>query len=452
MSPLALVALLLIAGVVGLVALRLLWSRWPTLTIILLLVGVYTNRYKWNVGPVNIRTEQIVILLLAGLIALRWVWYGRPLRAPLPGWYAVGWWATLAFATFLHAPGPGPLARHVIRLGIMVLAFFVTVNLLEQLEDWHTLVRALFVLGIIEAAWGIFARLVYAWDFGTISVAGIVLQSPLNLGIQVTTSLPVPVPYGTIEEGNIFGSTMGALLLFSLAAWMNPTERLPRRWTSIGLALFALAWVLSLARGAWLSVLLVLPLFWVLYPSTPEARLKHLGILILVAPVGMGLLALALFALPATTPVVARLQTLTQLGADPTFNLRMERWVIAWELIKVHPLIGWGPGSFEQLVGIQRFASAWLDSLTIKTVQEAGLMGLAFFYAFWGLSLGEGIYALLTGRGSTYRGPLLGLVLGGLVLFLAYHATDATWLGYMWVWLGTVASHPEGLWTRYDGT
>ncbi len=445
-------ALLLILGVLGFAGIRLLWLHWPTWPIMLLLVGIYTNRYKWNVGPVNVRIEQLVILLLAGMIALRWAWQGRSLRAPLPGWYAVGWWATLAFATVLHAPEPGPLLRHVVRLGIMVLAFFVAVNLVQSPHDWYTLVRGLFLLGALEAAWGIFARLIYAWDFGTVTLAGFVLQSPLNLGIQVTTSLPVPVPYGTIEEGNIFGSTMGALLLLALALWTNPTAVLSKRWAGIGLILFTVAWLLSLARGAWLSVLLVLPLFWLLYPRTSEQRLTHLGALILVAPVGVGLLALALFVLPPTTPIVARLQTLTQLGTDPTFNLRMERWVIAWELIKVHPLIGWGPGSFEQLVGIQRFARAWLDSLTIKSVQEAGLIGLLFFYGFWGSSLGEAVHALLKGRGHSYRGILLGLVLGGMTLFLAYHATDATWLGYMWVWLGALISHPESFWIHDEAT
>ncbi len=451
MTPVGL--LVLVAGLsLGLLGLALLWRRWPTLALFLLLVGVYTNRYKWEVGPVSIRTEQVIVLLLGGLIALRWAWRGKPIRFPLPGGYAIGWWLALAMATALYAPAPLGVLRHVIRLGLMVGVFFVTVNLLPTSRDWYTLVRGLFFLGLLEGAWGLLARVVYTWDFGTVTLGGYTLTAPLNLGIQVTTSLPVPVPYGTLEEGNIFGSTMGALLLLSLGLWIQPLPPISRRWAAVGVGVTGLAWLLSLARGAWLGVVLVLPLFWVLAPRSGTQRLSHMGVLLVLAPLALAVLAALLIVLPPSSPIIARLQTFTQLSADPTFNLRMERWIDAWNDIRLRPFIGWGPGTFEYLHGIQRFAQAWLDSLTIKVVQESGVLGLLFFYGFWATVVGEGVHALLSDRASPYRGALLGLVGGAAVLFLAYHATDATWLGFMWLWLAALTAHPHSWWVSYEQT
>ena len=440
------VGLLIIAGGLTLV----LWHRWPTLAILLLLLGVYTNRYRWEVGPVSIRLEQVLVLLLGGLVLLRWAVRGERVRFPLPGGYALGWWLALAFSTALYAPEPLGIVRHVIRLGLMVGIYFVTVNLLSHTRHWYTLVRGLFFLGVVEAGWGLLARVVYTWDFGTVAVAGYELQSPLNLGIQVTTSLPVPVPYGTLEEGNIFGSTMGALLMLSSALWLQPIAGISRGWATLGVALTGLAWLLSLARGAWLGVLLVLPVFWVLAPRTSAQRLSHAGLLLVIAPVILAVFSFLVVVLPPTSPVIARLQTFTQLNADPTFNLRMERWQDAWNDILLRPFIGWGPGTFEYLHGIQRFAQAWLDSLTIKVLQETGLFGLIFFFAFWATVVGESLHALLTARADVYRGGLLGLTIGAMVLFLAYHATDATWLGFMWVWLGALTAHPRSWWVKYE--
>ncbi len=443
-------ALALVGGLFAALGVVVMVRRWPSLAMALLIVAVYTNRYKLEVGPVSIRAEQVAVLILAGLIVLRVLVYGDRPRITVPGLYAIGWWMALAWSAFLHAPDLADTVRHIIRLALMVLALLVTVNLVTTEWDWRRLFRYLYIVGVLEAGYGVLMRALYGRSLSGVPLLGRFLPDPWTLGVQVTTSLPVPAPYGTLEEGNIFGSTMGALLIVSLALWTHPEAGISRRWSGVGILLTAAGWILSLTRGAWLSVAMVLPLFWVLYPRTPEKRLAHLAVLIVAAPVALAAVVTLLLFAPASSPVVARLQTLTQLYADPTFSLRMGRWDLAWMDIVMRPIIGWGPGTFVQLHGIRFFAPAWLDSLTIKTLQEAGLFGLVFFYGLWATTLGDGMRALLDRASASYRGIVLGLTLGGLVLFLAYHATDATWLGYMWVWLGCLTVRPGGLWTRYE--
>ncbi len=441
----------IVVVLVGVLAVSLAFLRaWPTAAMVVLTLAVYTNHYKFDVGPVTIRTEHVAVLMLAGLLAVYLGWQGIWPRVTVPGLYAMGWWLALALSAFLHAPDFGDTLRHIIRLGLMVFTFLVTVNLVQRREEWRTFARILYGVGLAEAAYGVLARAVYAWDFGTIHVLGHTLRSPLNLGIQITRSLPVPAPYGTLEEGNIFGSTMGALLVASLVLWLHPRGGISRRWSGLGIVLTSAGWVLSLTRGAWLAVLFVLPLLWVLYPQDGQRRLAHLGLLFAAAPIALVILVAVLLFAPDSVPAVARLRTLLSLQGDPTFNLRMERWSLAWEDILMRPWIGWGPGTFVQLHGIRYFAPAWLDSLTIKNLQEGGLLGLIFLYGFWGLPIGEGIWAALHDGSFPERGMTLALALGGIVLFLAYHVTDATWLAFVWVWLGVLTTRPGGKWARYE--
>ncbi len=440
----------IIVILLGILALSLAFLRaWPTAAMGVLALAVYTNHYKFDVGPVTIRTEHVAVLVVAGFLVLYLGWRGIWPRLTVPGLYAIGWWLALALSAFLHAPDFGDTLRHIIRLGLMVLTFLVTVNLVRKRAEWHTFFRILYGVGLAEAAFGVLARALYAWHFGTLHVLGHTLHSPLNLGVQVTRSLPVPAPYGTLEEGNIFGSTMGALLIASLALWLHPRGGISRRWSGLGILLTSAGWILSLTRGAWLAVLVVLPLLWVLYPEEGERRLAHLGLLFVATPVVLAILGSVLLFAPDSVPAVARLRTLLSLHGDPTFNLRMERWSLAWEDILMRPFIGWGPGTFVQLHGIRYFAPAWLDSLTIKNMQEGGLLGLVFLYGLWGTAVGDGILGVLQ-PDTPERGMVLALALGGLVLFLAYHVTDATWLAWVWVWLGVLTIRPGGKWTRYE--
>ncbi len=445
------IAALLMVTTVGVGLLTLFSLRaWPTAAMGLLILAIYTNHYKLAVGPVNVRLEQVAALTLAGLVLLHAVWKGDRLRLTVPGLYAIGWWWALAWSGFLNAPDRGETARNLIRLGLMVLALLVTVNLARTRREWRMLFRFLYIGGVLEASFGILARLLYVWNFGILHIGGMTLHSPINLGVQVTTSLPVPAPYGTLEEGNIFGSTMGALLMASLVLWLHPQSVVSRRWVRAGTVLTALGWILSLTRGAWLSVLLILPLFWIAYPRQKEKRLVHAGILFVMAPLAFLVLAGVILFAPPSIPFVARLRTLVRLSTDPTFNLRLGRWARAFEDIALRPFIGWGPGTFAQLHGITHFAPAWLDSLTIKTFQEGGLFGLVFFYGLWATTVGEGLLGAMRHPEYDERGPVLALALGGAVLFLAYHATDATWLAFMWVWLGMLSVRPEGIWLHDD--
>lgn len=408
----------------------------PGVSLALLAFSVYLSDIKYDVGPVTIRPEQVIILVVLGVVAARFLVHGELPRVSAPMLFATGWWLALALSAFLHAPNFADTLRHILRLGLMVLGLAATANLARQEEDWRLLVTLLYVFGVLEAAYGLLALLLFLRD------------PSVNLGVQVTTSLPVPVPYGTVEEGNIFGSTMAALLMLSLALWLHPREIVPRYFSGLGVLLTAAGWLSSMTRGAWLAVLLLLPLFWVLYPARAERRFVHLGALILAAPVAsVALAALLLFA-PPTLPLISRFQTLAQLATDPTFNMRLFRWQLAWEDIRMRPFIGWGPGTFEQLHGLQYSRPAWLDSLTIKSAQESGLFGMIFMYGLWITTVFDGLYAALRQEGYPYRGTILGLTFGALALFLAYHATDATWLAFLWVWLGALIARPGGMWAQ----
>lgn len=433
-------AAMALTGVVAWLLLRF----WPRAAFLLLVAAVYADYYRLEIGPVSIRAEQVVILILLGLLVIRLLYYERRPWLTVPGLYAAGWWLALSLSAYLHAPDFEDTIRHIIRLALMVLIMVVTINLITSQAEWQLAFRTLYLLGLVEAAYGILARALYAWDFGEATVLGMKLRAPLNLGVQVAPSFPVPVPYGTMEEGNIFGSTMAALLVVSLVLWIQPAARISRRTAALGTLLTFVAWILSLARAAWLALVLVLPALWVLYPPRGERRVRHLQLLLVGAPLSvlllMGVTLMIVTVLPADSPVLARLETLTDLGSDPTFSLRLQDWSLALDDIRQRPFIGWGPGTFLQLHGLRHGTESWLQSLTLKNLQEGGIPGLLFMYGLWGTLLWDGLRQVLGTPSRAERSAVLALVMGLLVLFISYHATDATWLGFVWVWMGCLAA------------
>jgi len=168
----------------------------------------------------------------------------------------------------------------------------------------------------------------------------------------------------------------------------------------------------------------------------------NLGLLLLLAApfTVLFLLAIAPF-LPASLPFVDRLQSFLTLTTDATFSARLSDWSLAWHDWLQHPLTGWGPGSFSIIHGELRANPAWISNLSLRLLQETGIIGAL---AFVGFLFSLVLPAIKTGRyvsNPLDRAALLGLVISYLVLIgIAYQATDGIWLAASWVHAGLIAA------------
>ena len=351
-------------------------------------------------------------------------------RVPKITWLLAGWLAANGLAAWL-----GPDLRlglqNTARLALLVLTFLLVFNLIPDRESWQWAAMAWLAVAGVEAAFGVFARAVY--PFG------------VNLGVQVGWNFPVPIPYGTFEEGNLFGSHSGSWALVGLGVlWLAPRDALSprgRRWLWLGVVVWMIALALSLSRGAWIMFLVAAGLLWALRGSGSGAAAYRLLLLALVLPlIALLFLALAHW-LPASSPFAIRLKTFLELERDYTFSARLHDWTLAWQDWLARPLIGWGPGSFYTLHGLIRFRPAWISNLSLRLLQESGLIGAGFFLSFLAV-LAHRVYAVAHRLApSLDRALLVSLALSYFALLgLAYQSTDGVWLAASWIHAALIAA------------
>jgi len=418
-------------ALVGAILFALLLLRgWPISGMVLLIFAALLTRYTVDVGPVSVRAEHVAVLLVGALLVWTILIHRRPFRLDWPAFFALAWFGMNVVATVVNAPDPGDSLRHIIRLGLMVATYGVGINLLRTEAQWWAAFRWFLLLAIAEDVFGLFARALF--EFG------------INIGVQVAWVLAEPVPYGSLEEGNMFGSHSAAWLIAFLALFLAQ-PRLRTRWRLpllAAISITALATVLSFSRGAWVALLVGLALLYVFYGLRSRGQYVRGTLLIFGAPFLVIGLVLLIQILPATIPLIGRLRTFTQLVSDATFGARLEDATIGLMDWAVHPWLGWGPGTFYQLHGIRNWAPAWLANQTIRTLQETGVFGLLAYWGFaaallWAAAHGIVRLSRRARQGQTGalqgRAALLGLTIGFILLQVAFQATDGTWLAAVWV-------------------
>jgi O-antigen ligase len=100
------------------------------------------------------------------------------------------------------------------------------------------------------------------------------------------------------------------------------------------------ALILSLSRGGWVSCLLALAFMSIALLSSWQFRRKRL----LIGSIG-GFIILAVIIL-ASTPVVERIMTVTEMEEEASFSSRLVAWGGVIDMIGDYPLLGSGPGTF----------------------------------------------------------------------------------------------------------
>jgi O-antigen ligase len=425
-----------VLALVAFLALLIILMGWPVLAFALMAGAALLARYKFDVGVFSVRAEHIAALGVAFLGVWQLVRWRSKLVITGPGVFVLGWLATNLVATLINAPNSGDSERHTFRLFLVVINFFLAINLLQKPQHWRQAYRWFLILGVAEAAFGLFALAMYA--FG------------INLGVQTAANLPYPVPYGTFEEGNLFGSHCAAWLLAILFLYMGgepqPGRALLRRivlWISIGI--LGLAVVLSLSRGAWLGLLAGLLLVYVYHGRSRAGQMQRLTIVLIAVPVVAAVAILALLFLPDSVPLIGRIRSFAALGRDATFQGRLDDVPRALSDWSQHPIIGWGPGTYFQLHGNLRGSPAWLPNILLRTLEETGVLGLLFFGGYILLVFRRAIRVSRDALSADDRAMLLGLVVGYCTLFVAYQATDGTWLAAPWVLTGLLMAGTRAL-------
>ena len=309
----------------------------------------------------------------------------------------------------------------------MVLIFILVDNLIPNRQQWWWALTIFLALGVAEAVFGSLARALF--PFG------------INLGVQVAWFFTEPVPYGTFEEGNLFGSHIASWGILLLMLLLAATTRRQKIWRLLGLVLLLIGLFLSLSRAAWLTFAVGATIAWIIYRPNSWRQTNWLALLATAAPFVVVLVFAAALTLPSSWPFVDRLQSFLNLQSDATFSARLSDWAMALQDWLQHPLTGWGPGSFYMIHGELRANPAWISNLGLRLLQETGLLGAAAFVTFVLTLVLPAIKRVRQLTNLTDRAALLGLTLSYIVLIgVAYQSTDGIWIAASWVHAGLIVA------------
>ena len=424
-------ALLFALALGGLLLAVVLILGWPFSGVVILIVAALLTRLRFDIGPISVRPEHVAAVAVAIMGFVQLGLERRALRMPAAAWFALLWWGINLVSGVLFDPAPLMGLQNALRIFLMALTFILMVNLIPDRIWWRRAVAVFLIAGVVEAAYGILARALY--PFG------------VNLGVQVAWNFTEPIPYGTFEEGNLFGSHSASwaiiLLMVIFAAERVHDSRKRQLLRMAGLGVLLLALLLSLSRAAWIMFLAGATLVVIFEYRNAWVQANRFILAMVALPLLIfGLLSITPY-LPASLPFVNRLQSFLNLGFDATFSARLSDWSMALEDWAQRPLTGWGPGSFFAIHGVLRAHPAWISNLSVRLLQETGVIGLVAFGGFLATLLLPAIKTLRRGLDLMDRGILLGLIISyGVLLGLAYQSTDGIWLAASWVHAGLIAA------------
>jgi hypothetical protein len=308
---------------------------------------------------------------------------------------------------------------------------------------------------IVAAAFGVLVHLIYPLG--------------VDLGMQINPITKQPTVYGTLYEGNLFGSTVMIGLMWWLGLLLFGDARF-RRISMVGVTVSVAALEVSLARGAWLAVIAIVPLAALGYLIFRRRLALNLviarrtlaaltmSVILLSSIIWVEPVALAARAWggiqsgqtgspsgrvsgdSSSSDFIDRIGSISDGSQDQTVTQRMATLRRAAHDWTLHPIIGWGPGSYGQKYINTSNLPDWLGMLPLRVLHDTGIIGVILFTAFCVVLLRAALRALVISKDRTLRIMLVGHLVALSALFIAYVVTEGMQLFFPWLLIGLFAS------------
>jgi len=278
----------------------------------------------------SVQGWAITIIQMVTLIALtafliektwtgNWRWIKTPLDLPL-----IILLILVILSAVFSQHRPSSLWAIIILINYVVI-FYLVIHTFRTRSQLRQLVYLIIGVATFLAIFGLFKRFGVNpfpwWDYGDIRYIPEALSSTYGNRNHLAGYMEMALPL--ILGLFLLGHRSGKVFILSYITLLILT-----------------ALILSLSRGGWIGTLIGLS--FMAFTLVTSRYFKRKGFLIAFIA---GSLALALIVL-ATTPVVERIRTFEQKEEIPNFRSRMIRWGGVVDMIRDHPLIGTGPGTF----------------------------------------------------------------------------------------------------------
>jgi len=309
--------------------------------------------------------------LLIGASGLLWIVW--TLRTPAGRLGSINLWilATLAIATLATGFSPVPLAafKGLLKL-ISYLGVYALMRelLVQQPRWWDRIVAALLSGSLYTSVLGI--RQLYG------NTEELARWADPNSVADGTIRI-----YGTLENPNLLGGFLLAVLPLAVAAlwrWRPPLQRL---FAASSLVLGLIALVLTYSRGAWMGMVASLGLMALLLAlrqtrGWPPLWRRLFPLLLVV----LGSAALVVM-VTQVEPLRVRVLSLVAGREDSSNNFRINVWLAALKMVEARPWLGIGPGNtafnlIYPLFQQPKFNALSAYSIPLEIAVEAGIPGL----------------------------------------------------------------------------
>ncbi len=416
-QPLSWFSLLLALAATMLV---ILW-RWPHGALFAVMTASAMPRYTIKLFSLTLKLEHVVTVLTAVTILAVFGW--RKMQLHATDFLLLAFVGMNFVSSAIESPDPKVTLTHAVLFALVVLPYWIVRQLASDANRLRRAIQIFLLVGVGEATFGILC-----WVSNQLTGT--------ELGITYYWGI-LPGVHGSQWEPNIFGSYVSSFAAMFFFYYLQRDSRRKLYFTACLVA--ALATLLSLARAAWLGLIVVLFLFSPhRYKRELIGNLGKAGALLAGLLLSVGLV----FGLSSLWERASTLDPTTVLE-DPTLVHRIVYAQQALEDVQQHLWIGSGTESFQLFVtwdtenGEQR---AWVANVFLRSLHDSGIIGLGLFCAFLATTFWQGYQTWKrkpSERASTTLGALLA---GAMVLAVAYQFTDATMLAFTWVYLGLLAA------------
>lgn len=338
----------------------------PTFSVARILLGVmllaaplpFGAIYTWAWASMTLLTLLVLILWMAGSIqngSLR-VGYS-PLYVPIALFLALGW-IQLSFHLTLT---PVATRESLLKLATFFVLFFVVIQLFADspAETWRRVGMAVLVFGFIFSFLSI---LQFFWNPNRI----------VGVGHDLAT------PFGPYVDRDHYAGLMELVAPVSASYVLSRPTRDPLKgllWFAVTVPVVSL--LLTGSRGGFISVLVEMTILgWILIwrNPLPGRRMR-------VAAMGLALAAVvALFFWLVPTFVLTKLATANNYVPEASEGSRLGLWRNSLGILRDHPLVGTGMGSFVTVY--PAYQTEAQDLITehphndyVEALTETGLLG-----------------------------------------------------------------------------
>lgn len=351
----------------------------------------------WQLGGVLPGTMVVGIpwaFGLAGWVALRW-WVIEPTGAPGGWWYPLPLLAWVGGHMLGLAELPGKAWLHGWHGWSGLAAFWVGLHVARDRELWR-----LTLAGVGMVALGVVAAAIYQRGIDAAWLPMERTQADQFLGRSA----------GTFGYPNAMAAWLAMVLPIALALAWGADSGLTKGWRMLAgiVAIAALGGVgLSYSRGVFLVLGLVSAVVW-LWQGRGSAG-SRIGV---VTAGGVILLALMWWGYQNNPQIQQRVDSLVEHRGERTRPLL---WGIAIDLWQERPWVGYGGGSYDELMELHRPEGLWESA---SYAHNDYLNGLSDYGVIGGL-LAAAVLLLVIRRRWCLNPPRPGIGAGLLVILLA---------------------------------